>query len=409
MIWYPPSDKDLTQLEEAGGPEWASSRVRDSLAEVTKWVRPEAPRWLSEACKRFLAAGNLGAFGDFRPHPFCRMTEMGRRRTASDLIGESDTCLRLDRRTGFVTRIHFHNSRATGVEVRTDETKAVERWTANVAVIVCAGAISTPALLIKSGVGPRAVLADQKTEPVLFNESIGEHFVDHLLMPIIFSTADQTPFPSSALSSKREIDSDPLIGPISSNLAECGGTFVLKHDGSDFESQIHLTPTHYLLYPQERAPAAMTLGVNLCNPLSRGNIQLENGNIHINPAYLSERQDMERMILAVDFARSLFKHSKLAEYATEELIPGSSRKGREMIERAIRRYSQTLYHPTSTCRMGRDKSTSVVDEHLSVTGLTGLHIIDASVLPSVPSVNPNATVMATAFHAARMLSDRYDS
>ncbi len=102
-------------------------------------------------------------------------------------------------------------------------------------------------------------------------------------------------------------------------------------------------------------------------------------------------------------ARQLGHHLQADGWAQEELIPGERRKGTDADGKAIARFAQTLYHPCGTCRLGLDQR-SVVDPELRVRGVERLTVIDASLLPFIPSVNPNALLMAMAHHAALAIS-----
>lgn len=407
MIWYPPSETDLARLSAAGGPEWASDALEGSLREVTAWVRPEQPRWTCTATRHFLATAK---FLGLDAHLFSRMTHQGLRRTAADLLHESDAASSITKVLGHAKKIRVENGRAIGIELAALGTAEYEWIRAKRSVIICTGTVASPLLLIRSGIGPRAMLECNAIEPVAVAEEVGTNLCDHLIMPVIFATQLRDRFPTSP--SCRDIARlrDAGTGPLASNLAEAGGVFSLRHNDEDFLVQLHVTPTHYLLHPDDRAPSAITVGVNLCNPRSRGRIgysskeNLAESHVEIDPAYLSDATDLNRLLVAVEFARAIVQHSSLSSFVHEELVPGTKRSGGEALRRAIARFSQTLYHPTGTCRMGLD-SRSVVDEQLAVRGVPGLHVIDASVLPTIPAVNPNATIMMLAMHAGKLIAE----
>lgn len=431
MIWYPPQATDLRMLAEAGGPDWAPDRLDASLNRVTAWVRPEPPRWLSTASRRFL---DLSRPAFHAPHAFARMTDRRGRKTAADLLMDSGSVVWVD---GQAERLLFAEAssgedavaprdplRVTGVEVRQPDNPQPRTILADRGVVLCGGAIGSPTLLLRSGIGPADVLNPCGIVPRVVSEEVGHHLVDHLVMPVIFGIPPRERFPTRF--SVRDLARWQVVatGPASSNLAEAGAIYALpprgdaRQDrcrppaGDDAEQarnqfQVHLTPTHYLLHPADGAPAAMTIGVNLCRPRSRGRLTIRSADPRIppdiDPRYLTDEADGAGLVAAVGAARELARSEPFAGWVREELLPGAKRPSFERTLQAIRRFSQTLYHPVGTCRMAWE-GTGVVDAACRVRGTIGLHVIDASVLPDIPSVNPNATVMALAYHAATRMA-----
>jgi choline dehydrogenase len=401
-IWYPPTENDLLEISVAGGLGWAPEALQTSLAEVSRWVSPESPRWVSEATRRFVdAARGMG----LSAKAFDRMTKSGRRRTAFEVLREGDRDGLVKLVPGHVSRIGFENKTAKEVSVVDPQTGEADTIRAKRAVIICSGTLGSADILIRSGIGRTQMLIDAGIEVTHESNEVGENLCDHLIMPIIFSIPDHHRFASTPTVRDMARFQIAGTGPLASNLAESG----LVHETDTTGFQLHVTPTHYLLHPDDRAPAAMTLGVNLCKPQSRGCLRWKRNEaqseleLEIDPAYLSHPSDVERFLEAIEFTRSIAREAPLANFVSEESLPGTKRSGDEVTLRSIARFAQTLYHPTSTCRMGQD-DTSVVDEHLAVRGVKGLYIIDASVLPTVPSVNPNALVMTVALHAAKQLA-----
>lgn len=399
MIWYPPNAKDLQNLAAAGGTAWSCESLTRALDDVSRWVQPESPRYLAEATTRFLDASvSAGA----AMSPFARMTRDGWRRTAADVLDESTAVQRINRLTAEVKKIRFDQARAIGVDVVPAGGSAVASIAANRAVILCAGAIHSPSLLIRSGIGPKENLLELGVESIQEHGEVGRNLSDHLIMPVIFSIDPQYQFPSQ-----------PTGDEFLSNLAEAGG---IKQRGQEPLFQIHMTPTHYLTYPSDSAPAAMTIGINLCRPHSRGSIRVTKPEaapetnpewkVEIDPGYLMDSRDANAMIEGVQWARMIAGQASLASVVRDELIPGAKRQSPDAILRSIQRFAQTLYHPVGTCRMGLNNDT-VVDQQMAVRGVSGLHVLDGAVLPTIPSVNPNATIMMLAMHGARLLCEGY--
>jgi choline dehydrogenase len=401
-IWFPPRPADFDQLAQAGGEPWEQALVRESLDQVTKWVRPESPRWISPITERFLKSAKSADPNETSSLvPFLRMTTNGRRRTAYGLIEECPAHARIELLTATVERLRIKNDCVVGVEVHCSKGKRSEIIKPQKSVILCAGAIASPLILMRSGIGPSESLRDADIPIVCESPAVGMNLTDHLIMPVIFATSLRDRFPSKTTCHELTRFEIAGTGPLASNLAEAGGLVA--------SFQIHITPTHYLLHPDDRAPAALTIGVNLCAPESRGHVRLIPGkdacppDFEIDPRYLTATNDATRLIEAVESIRNWVQGPAFAGCVGEELVPGGKRQGHEAIGRAIARYAQTLYHPTGTCRMGTD-AASVVDERLAVRGVERLHVVDASVFSVIPSVNPNATIMTLAKHAAKAIA-----
>ncbi|TVP99270.1 MAG: GMC family oxidoreductase [Planctomycetaceae bacterium] len=432
MIWYPPRDVDLRRLARHGGTHWSAADLRASLTEVTTWVSPESPRWLSEASSRFLKVARPAIEP---PHAYHRMSDRSGRRTAAELL---TGCDRIRRITGSVDRVLFaegtespglapagaeRSTRATGVWLRPDALDSPHVVSANRGVILCSGSLGSPCILIRSGIGPRDVLQTCGIRPRLLLEAVGRNLIDHLIMPCIFELPESARFaprPTPRDLARWQVSGS---GPLSSNLAEVGAIYPLVVDdnpkirrprqtdtvGQTAETaiQVHVTPTHYLLHPDSRAPAAMTIGVNLCQPRSRGRVWPVSVDStaapSIDPGYLTSPEDLTELVAAVGVARELASSPPLASWVCGESLPGVRRDSTAATERAIRRYAQTLYHPVGTCRMSA-LGDGVVDPDCRVKGTHNLWVIDAAVLGDIPSVNPNATIMMLAHLAATRLA-----
>lgn len=401
-IWMEPRLECLQSLEEVGGSTWSVTDLQQALATVTAQVRPEPPRWLSVASGHFLAAATQAGCA---PMVHTRMNRRGRRWTAADawLADGPPSLTQTTSRTA--ARLVLRDSRAVGVVVDGDQGEEV--FAARRDVILCCGAVQTPELLWRSGIGPRDQLQRLGIECVVDAPGVGEGLQDHLIMPVIFGLPNEAMFP--AIWSPRQLARWQATGtgPVASNLAECGS---FAGDAAA-PVQIHVTPTDYLRHPAATAGAAMTIGVTLSRPHSRGRVWLDTADSHvpprIDPAYLSDPRDAEAMVAAVQLARGIAHTEPLRSWLLSERTPGEERTTEEGLLRAVRRLSQTLYHLAGSCRMGRG-ADAVVDSHLRVIGTEGLRIVDASILPGVPRANPNALLMAVAWHAAeRILRSNY--
>lgn len=382
MIWFPPTDEDLCGF--AGVSRWSPQQLRDSLAEVESIVKPEPPRWLSESSQRFLAAAK--SIPDSQPMIYQRVNRQGRRWNPAELLEGSDVNVV---RAG-VDRVVFDSQGARGVQLVSGES-----ITCGGKVILCAGTIGTLTVLMRSGIGPRDVLDRCNIDVRHESPNVGANLQDHLIMPVIFGIQSHHRFPPQSSTAEIARWQSVGSGPLASNIAECGGLY--END----RIQIHVTPTHYLTHPGPDAAAAMTIAVNATRPKSRGRLRISSAdpNAHpiIEPDYLDNETDLQTTIDGIHLARKIAGHEPLSAWTTGELLPGSKRESDESIARAIMRYARTLYHPVGTCAIG-----DVVDEDLQVRGCSKLSIVDASVMNTITTGNPNSMLMTIAKLAATL-------
>ena len=431
MIWLPPTASDLHMLSRVGGPGWDVAAWQGAVAAVERLVRPERPRWLSEASRRFLAAASTHPQAT-TPAPFRRFNRHGRRWHAGDLLrGLPPEKLRVIR--GQVDRLTWDKETVTGVRLRSDHGQACVHAPAG--VVLAAGTIGTPTLLMRSGVGQPDLLGEAGIATRVESAGVGQGLQDHLVMPLIFAIPDRNRFANE--SNPRDLVRWETLGtgPLASNLAEAGGFFC------DERFQIFATPTHYLQHPRDDAPAAMTLAVSVTRPRSRGMVGLRSADPRdaprISAGYAAEPEDLEAMVAGVKIVRHIATLPPLSGWLGEERIPGARRDSAAELARTIGRYAQSLYHPIGTCAMGAvDACTGggdrrgdgpapshqtqtpphqtqtpshqtpphryppVVGTDLRVRGTDRLWVVDASVLPQVTAGNPSVTLLALARLAA---------
>jgi choline dehydrogenase-like flavoprotein len=211
-------------------------------------------------------------------------------------------------------------------------------------------------------------------------------------------------------------------GELASNIAEGGALFSTESVGTSVARapqsgllpapnfQLHFTATHYLKYPnQETANNFCSLGVTDLHPSSRGQIKLAwnsgSWQPHIDPAYLSDPADSQRLLSALRWTRELAAGSGLREIIRHEVMPGIKRTDDRSLLKWMRSFVQSIYHPVGTCRMACGDNVgpqwSVVGRNFGVHGLDGLRVVDASILPSLPSCNTNAATLGLAVRGAR--------
>ena len=405
MIWFPPTKRDVQMLIDASGHQWTAEELNTAFRSTLALVRPERPRWLSEASRRFLSAA--GERSDATVMVYDRVNRLGRRWNPASLLGEDDShddshesVVDVVRATA--DRLIWDDDRAIGIRVIQGST--VNELRSERGIVLCGGTIATPAILMRSGIGPRDSLSRRKIEVRVENSMVGQNLQDHLIMPVIFRTQSKHSF--STEPSVGDIARWQVMGtgPVASNIAECGGLF------RDDAFQIHVTPTNYLTYPKPNATPTMTAGINVTQPSSRGSIQLHGNHPSqpplIHSGYLLDETDRASTIRGVRLVRRLASETSLASWIEAEDVPGSKRQSDESIARSIARYAQTLYHPVGTSLMGC-RPDSVVDANFAVRETRQLWVADASVLPRITVGNPCATVMLLAWlAAARVASEQ---
>ena len=395
MIWFPPTQEDYEMLVAASGGQWTLAELQENFREVTELTRPEHPAWLSESSHRFLKA--TAQWSDASPMAYARLNRDGRRWNPADLLTAGRQNGSIQMRRAMVDRMIWKDDRIIGVE--TLDKHGVNSIHARKGVILCAGSIATPAILMRSGIGPRNQLNKLGINLRYDTDRVGNNLRDHLIMPVIFQVKSGR-FPTRY--STRNIAQWQTMGsgPLASNLAECGGLF------QNNTIQIHVTPTHYLTHPRQAEHAFMTIGVSSTQPQSTGQIQLTASDarapLRIDARYLQEPDDLKTTIKGVELARRLVKDTSLSQWIVSESIPGKRRGTARDMEKAIARYSQTLYHPACTCPLGSE-SDSIITPNFSIRGAEQGWVADASILPRLTHGNPNATVMLLAYSAAKRI------
>jgi choline dehydrogenase len=319
-------------------------------------------------------------------------------------------------RTGaFVTSVLIEGGRATGVTVRcngADETVRAENE-----VILSAGAIGSPQLLMLSGIGPADQLHEHGIFVIADNRAVGANLTDHPGVPVIWSTPKLRGLWENSGNTGVVRWKLTHKGPLTSNVAEAGGFARSDPRLQAPDLQWHVLPAAFLNQGlTDPARRAMTALVTLVDVASRGRIRLASRDPRhrplIDPAYLSDSSDLAALTTGVRMVRDIATAAPLSGIARAEIAPGDSAHSDQEVRDYIRASLSTLYHPTGTCTMGGDsplhaaRQPSVVDPQLRVRGVTGLRVVDASVFPTLPRGNTNAPVIAVAERAADLIIGR---
>ena len=304
-----------------------------------------------------------------------------------------------------VLGVHISQGRAVGVKVERDGTREFLR--AEREVVLSAGALNTPQLLMLSGIGPADHLADHGIATVVDNPNVGAHLMDHPLYTANFETAARGTL-DSAQSPRQMVDY--FIrgrGLLTSNVAECGG-FVHTRAGDAAPSvQLIGAPGYFYnhgLSTHDRP--AFTMACSLVGSLSKGVVRLRSADPKAKVAttynYFAERADMEAMVNAIELVRDIVAAAPLRGFTSREIHPGESARTRAEIEQKIRREVEHTYHPACTARIGTE-ADGVVDAELRVHGVDGLRVADASVFPTVPHGNTHAPSVMVGEKAADLI------
>ncbi len=312
-----------------------------------------------------------------------------------------------------VSRVELDSGRARGVIARVRGREL--RVGAAREVILCAGAIASPLVLLRSGVGPADELRAAGVRVRHELPGVGENLQDHLVIGLQFRERGGLTIDPSPLNLARWFVEHALrgTGPMRSNLAEGGGFLRLGARGDDGppDIQLHYAPIGAEVNDQGVAGApiagAFSLVVGGLYPASCGVVRLRGADPEaapiVDPRYLSEASDMTLLLEALRATREAVTSAPLLRgILGEELTPGPAVRGAAALREYIRRRARTIYHPVGTCRMGRDDG-AVVDAALRVRGIAGLRVADASVMPRLIGGNTCAPTIMIAERAAELI------
>ena len=312
-----------------------------------------------------------------------------------------------------VERVIFDGDRAKGVRYLRDGVLTEQRCDGE--VILSAGAIATPKLLMLSGLGPADDLSRLGIRPLVDLPGVGANFMDHCEVPVAAYTREPLGYYGIDKGVKSWLAGLQYLlcksGPVASNGVEAGGFFHTDDDRLDPNVQIFAVPGIYLDkdVTNIRAGHGITLNACLVQPNSRGTVTLRSADPKDHPrivtGFLADGGDMETMIKGVRKMRDILACDPLKSLVREEVLPGPSATGDDQIVSHIKRFVKTVYHPMGTARMGvADDPMAVVDPSLKVRGVRGLRVVDASVIPSPVSGNTVASVYMLAETAVKFIA-----
>jgi choline dehydrogenase-like flavoprotein len=307
------------------------------------------------------------------------------------------------------TRIIFEGKRAVGVEyVQGKETKTIR---AQREVILSSGAFQSPQLLLLSGIGDAETLKKHGIASTQHLPGVGQNLQDH--PDFVFGYASDAPYFSGLSWSgigrifkgifqyRRE-----RRGPMTSNVAECGGFLKTRSDLALPDIQLHFCMA--MVEDHGRKPrwgTGFSCHVCLLRPKSRGSVWLDSADPlaapAIDPNFFGEESDVETMVAGFKMTRRLMETPALRALQKKDMFT-SDVKTDDDIRAILRNRVDTVYHPVGTCKMGTD-AMAVVDPKLKVHGVEGLRVVDASIMPTLIGGNTNAPTIMIGEKAADMI------
>ncbi len=307
-------------------------------------------------------------------------------------------------------RVLFENGRAVGVEY--EQGGIVKTARAGAEVILSAGAIGSPQILQLSGIGPGALLAQHGIEVLRDMPGIGANLQDHLQLRCAWrlSGAKTLNTLANSIWGKAKIGLEYALkrsGPMSMSPSQLGAFSRSRADLATPDLEYHVQPLSLGAFgePLHDFPA---ITASVCNlrPESRGVVQITSPDPkaapRIAPNYLSTEGDRQVAVDAIRQARAIMAQGPMQRYSPVEFMPGGGSDTPEDLVRAAGDIGTTIFHPVATVRMGAD-DRAPVDARLRVRGVSGLRVVDASVMPAITSGNTNAPTIMIAEKASDMI------
>jgi choline dehydrogenase len=286
-----------------------------------------------------------------------------------------------------VHRVRLEGDRCTGVDYSVGAHVYFVRCTGE--VVLTAGAVGSPQLLLMSGIGPKSDLRSVGVDVAADLPGVGANLFDHPMSGVVYSSAQPVP--------PGQNNHGEVLGLIRSDPSV---------DTADVQIMFVDVPLRAPTLPSPAIGEGYTIATSLMLPRSRGTVRLASAEPGtrplINPNYYADPRDLHAFATGLRAAREIGRAAALDEWRGEEVLPGPDANDDASLRTYLRRNVGTYAHPGGTCRIGTD-GEAVVDTDLRVHGISGLRVADASVMSSAPSANTNATVYAIAERAASLI------
>jgi choline dehydrogenase len=301
----------------------------------------------------------------------------------------------------------MEGNRVTGVTYQRGN--VTETVTADAEVILSAGAVASPQILMLSGIGPGAHLREMGIDVRVDSAGVGQNLQDHPVSGGLFYTSGTSDLAEFLTMGNLLKAQKAGRGPLSSNLAEAGGFFKSRDDLDAPDLQFHMVPGGFydngLHEPVRRG---LTIAPTLVRVESRGHIKLRSADPtwhpEIEPGYFDDGADLDAMVAAYGRLFEIVGQGPVATFIDEPWDPPTANPTHDDVLATIGRLCQTLYHPVATCAMGTIEG-SVVGPDLRVYGVENLRVADASVMPAVPRGNTNAPTIMVGEKAADLIKE----
>jgi choline dehydrogenase len=442
MVYVRGQPRDFDEWRARGNPGWGFDDVLPYFRKMeaasrgaSAWRGGDGPLAVTDPtpdvhplCEAFLRAGEALGYvrnADFNAPPWSgvgiyEITTRGGRRMSTARAYLHPAMRRGNVRVvtdALADRVRFEGTHARAVAF--SRGGVVHEALAHRAVILAAGAIGSPAILQRSGVGPKRTLAALGISVVRDAPAVGANLQDHLCIDHLYRA--RVPTLNDALRpllGKLAAGLRYLVarrGPLALSVNQAGG-FVAAKAGGAPDLQLYCSPLSYTRAPAGKRPLmspdpfpGFLLSAQPCRPTSRGSIAITSREAttapRIVPNSLSTSDDLAAMIEGSRLLRRLAATPALAAVIAEELAPGAAVQSDDALVDDIRRRAGTVFHPVGTCAMGPDTRDAVVDARLAVHGIAGLRVVDASIFPSLTSGNTNAPTIMVAERAADLIAE----
>ncbi|MEQ8664593.1 MAG: GMC family oxidoreductase N-terminal domain-containing protein [Rhodospirillales bacterium] len=441
MVWARGLPHDFDDWAEAGADGWGWDTAKDYYRRLECWSRGgdnvrggDGPLYVQDIadqvhplCDTYLAAARelgLPVTGDYNGAEtegaaiYQINTRDGRRASTARCYLKPAR-----KRKNLNVAVHAHatglvldGNRAKGVAYHQNGFDRIVR--ARNSVILSAGAVNSPQLLQISGIGPGDVLQGHGITVKHDRPAVGRHLQDHLGVDFHFVSRVPTlnqvlrPWHMRALLGLRYLAT--RTGPLALSVNQAGGFVKTRPELDHPNVQLYFNPVSYTRAPKNKRALmspdpfpGILFGYDMCRPTSRGEITVRSNDPWqapaIRPNYLSTDNDIAEILDAAHFVRRLSEAPSLAAVIESEISPGADVRTDEGYLKHVRDNAWTVFHPCSTCRIGKDAATSVVDPRLRVHGIERLRVVDASVFPNITSGNINAPTIMVAERAADLI------
>ncbi len=301
-------------------------------------------------------------------------------------------------------RVVVEDGRCTGVVYEVDgqeHTAVAERE-----VVLSAGAYGSPHILMLSGIGPRDQLEAQGIEVVHDLPGVGQNLQDHYMAPVAYWCTQDITLGGAADPAEAEKLAEGK-GLLTSNIGEAGGFVTVTEGAKAPDLQFHFAPGFFILDGAGNPEGhGFTLLPGVVGTKSKGALTLTSADPdvkpHIDPGTFTDERDLDVMVEGVKIARKMLQSKAFDDYRGEEHLPGEEVQTDDEIKAFLKEYTQTIYHPVGTCKMGSDEM-AVVDDALKVHGIAGLRVADASIMPTIINANTNGPSIMIGEKCAAMM------